>query len=182
MFLLLLQEESSKTIQTQSGQGGYGVFILKSSLYFTVKTMSQPVWSVHVLKSSSMDSDQGKLAGGGSLKLQALVLFLRTAESETVPRAEGIPGITLSVLWFIPLCVKTISPCPQSCPCSLWGSPGSLPCHPNPRAAGKGEDLGTLRGGRFAAPVGCNCNNLTVTGKEHWDIKAEDVSDNPFYK
>lgn len=71
----------------------------------------------------------------------------------------------------------------------VWGFPGSLLCEHSSqwcRGGCKTEDnqMNPGRRGRFAALVGCNCNNLTVTqeGSTETSRQAEHVSNNRFYR
>lgn len=206
VFLLLFHwgaRESSNTIQTQSGQGDFEVSILKSSLCFTVKMISQPVWSVHVLLIQQHGCWPRDIREEGVLWRSSHLFFpgegRGCSSARNTSRAEGIPGITPSVLWFPPF-HPPLWGCQDHLPSSpdlhwdlylipVWGFPGSLLCeHSSQWCWGgcKTEDnqMNPGRRGRFAALVGCNCNNLTVTqeGSTETSRQAEDVSNNRFYR
>lgn len=108
------------------------------------QAMSQPVWSVHVLLIQQSECWPGHVWEEGVLWRS---LFFAEegrgcSSARTLPRAGGIPGVILAVLWFTPLCgaVRAICPCPQSFP---GGSPGSL-LMAQLTGAGKG-DLGAIK-------------------------------------
>lgn len=173
------------------------------SLCFTVKMISQPVWSVHVLLIQQHGCWPRDIWEEGVLWRSSHLFFpgegRGCSSARNTSRAEGIPGITPSVLWFPPF-HPPLWGCQDHLPSSpdlhwdlylipVWGFPRSLLCEHSSqwcRGGCKTEDnqMNPGRRGRFAALVGCNCNNLTVTqeGSTETSRQAEDVSNNRFYR
>lgn len=121
------------------------------SLCFTVKMISQPVWSVHVLLIQQHGCWPRDIREEGVLWRSSHLFFpgegRGCSSARNTSRAEGIPGITPSVLWFPPFhpplwgCQDHL-PSSQTCTgICIWSLCGAFPgpCSVNTAHSGVGE-------------------------------------------